>query len=313
MWKLLTFFGYLPFVGIPNPPSLVENWPVHANSDKKNDLDLPEAAWAAHNGTANIEIMETVQSCFVTPTLVCSQFSECNGDVKYVSQNTGKGLNPPPPPGPHKPLPPPPLPHTHTHTPAKKVAQLWGGGGLAERHSAPPPVTKARFLVADPWPGAQAQGQQAHEGQAEAGGGAGEAPAAVQLAAGHLRHRLPCDGEHVPCLDVFGCVALFWRAGACAKCVVSGVWCLSAWNRFHRTHRIRLPRPGWAGRRHTAAGEASIASLSSPPRSPPPPPVPRVPAAFRRAPHGADRRGGVCCLPPAHALHSAGTLAGMGR
>ena len=93
---------------------------------------------------------------------------------------------------------------------------------------------------------------------------------------------------------------------------VSGVWCLSAWNRFHRTHRIRLPRPGWAGRRHTAAGEASIASLSSPPRSPPPPrpPVPRChrPDATRRGPEG-----GVGCLPPAHALHSAGTLAGLGR
>ena len=93
---------------------------------------------------------------------------------------------------------------------------------------------------------------------------------------------------------------------------VSGVWCLSAWSRFHRTHRIRPPRPGWAGRRHTAAGEASIASLSSPPRSPPPP-VPWFPAAFGRAPHGAGRRGGVGCLPPAHALHSAGTLAGLGR
>ena len=69
--------------------------------------------------------------------------------------------------------------------------------------------------------------------------------------------------------------------------LVSGVWCLSAWNRFHRTHRIRLPRPGWAGRRHTAAGEASIASLSSAPRSPPPP----RPSGPRRLPPGATRRG----------------------
>ena len=51
---------------------------------------------------------------------------------------------------------------------------------------------------------------------------------------------------------------------------VSGVWCLNAWCRFHRTHRIRLRRPGWAGRCHTAAGAASIALLSSPPRPPPP-------------------------------------------
>ena len=62
---------------------------------------------------------------------------------------------------------------------------------------------------------------------------------------------------------------------------VSGVWCLSAWSRFHRTHRIRPPRPGWAGRRHTAAGEASIALLSSPPRSPPPSPGSPLPSAGR--------------------------------
>ena len=101
-------------------------------------------------------------------------------------------------------------------------------------------------------------------------------------------------------------------------CQVSGVWCLSAWNRFHRTHRIRLPRPGWAGRRHTAVGAASIASLSSPPRPPPPPrPWSRVPPGSRCHRPGATRHwpeggGGVRCLPLAHALHSAGTRGGPG-
>ena len=78
--------------------------------------------------------------------------------------------------------------------------------------------------------------------------------------------------------------------GAQLKLLESGVWCLSAWSRFHRTHRIRLPRPGWAGRRHTAVGEASIASLSSPPRSPPPPsPGSPLPSAGR---HTARAGGG---------------------
>ena len=64
----------------------------------------------------------------------------------------------------------------------------------------------------------------------------------------------------------------------------SGVWCLSAWSRFHRTHRIRPPRPGWAGRRHTAVGAASIASLLSPPRPPPPcPGSPLIQSAWAHA------------------------------
>ena len=50
-------------------------------------------------------------------------------------------------------------------------------------------------------------------------------------------------------------------------------------SRLHMTHRIRLPRPGWAERRHTAAGTKSIGggrnlrrvALVSPTQLPPPP------------------------------------------
>ena len=76
-------------------------------------------------------------------------------------------------------------------------------------------------------------------------------------------------------------------------CLVSGVCC--ARSRFHRTHQMRLPRLGWAERRHTAAGATSMASLSSPPRCPPPPP--------HHAPMGQRRetpvpRGAQTCAPP---------------
>ena len=67
-------------------------------------------------------------------------------------------------------------------------------------------------------------------------------------------------------------------------------------------------RLGWTSPHRGGRSVHRVALVS--PSVPPRPPVPRChrPDATRRGPEG-----GVGCLPPAHALHSAGTLAGLGR
>ena len=76
------------------------------------------------------------------------------------------------------------------------------------------------------------------------------------------------------------------------RCLVSCVWCLSAWNLFHG--RTGYGCPGQAGLNgcHTAAGATSIASLSSAPRCPPAPALcpalPYAPAPWR------NRHGSAC-------------------